>query len=195
MPEFYFEIWNINKDRLLKTLEAEAVAETIGKGTNTKTRTAEQHRINVGQRIIKAGKATTTFVPSLAGTKVTVKRFEWKGPLKNNSTEQLRYVQGLIRQFNELMKKNGYTVNNHADKDFLVYVLAYELKYNKKPDADKLKQMRQELRQGTLNSPQYQGMTNVEKQASYEEEALIVWRRLRTEKKPSKRKQQRKDNN
>ncbi|MEP6925677.1 MAG: hypothetical protein ABI954_14520, partial [Pyrinomonadaceae bacterium] len=129
-----------------------------------------------GAQIIRSGKATTRFVPSLAGTQAATKKlyFDPKLGEPQDLAGQVKYVRGCVARFNQLMTKAGYTPNDFADGDAMTYAIVYEAKYDRQADAQKLESIRNNSRRSILSSPYGQGMPSAIKQANYDFLATIA---------------------
>ena len=144
---------------------------------------AEYNRRNAGKRteeleakgklIIQAGKATTMFVPTVAGTKWLAGDLTWE---KEYPTLELQvgYIQKYVRAFNVLMSKRGFTPNDYADGFAFAYALAYAARYDKEMNKSELEKLRANVRRDTLTSPGYQGSSNEGKQWTYERNAVFA---------------------
>ncbi len=142
--------------------------------TNADNRQREIERLGTAK--IKAGKASTRFVPSPAGTQAAVKNLNFNPQLNEpqDLQGQVRYVQNYVKRFNALMVKNGFVPNDQADFDALVYMLIYEAKFDQEADPQRVKAIQDDSRQVTLNSASNQGLADVVKQSNYETYATVA---------------------
>ena len=133
-----------------------------------------QRRAKIGKAIINAGKATTRFNPSLAGTKMTAQNLKFDATEPQDLAGQIRLVQNYVKRFNELMTKNGLTPNDFSDGYALSYALSYIAYYDEPMNPKDAEQMRQNNRQGLLKSAFFQGSPAWDLQTVYETNALMA---------------------
>jgi hypothetical protein len=125
-------------------------------------------RERAGRRRIKAGKATTTFTPSPAGTKLALARMNFNDPEDPKTPEaQMAYFRGQVREFNRRMSGYGLRPNDLADGYTMAHALSYEAYHGKRlPDAQR-KANRADIRQLVLTGEGFQGMTDAEREELY----------------------------
>ena len=139
----------------------------------------EDRRIkSLGAARIKAGKATLLFTPTSAGTRATVKKFTFRTDDPQTLPEQVALVQELISKFNLSMTEGGYKINNLADAKTLGYALSYEVFYDVKPNAAEVSEMRKNFSQKWLNDPFIQGLSNLDREYSYNFYASLAVRAI-----------------
>ncbi len=129
-----------------------------------------------GAQIIKAGKATTRFTSSFAGTQAALKKiyFDPQFGAPQDLQGQIKYVQTHVKLFNQMMTKEGFTPYDVVDLDVMVYAIAYEAKYDSQPSIDKLKMIRRDSLKDIMSNLYYQGKPDTEKQAIYDMAATVA---------------------
>jgi hypothetical protein len=126
-----------------------------------------REREAIGQKRIKAGKATMSFTPTQAGLQRYVKDLKFDANEPQTLPEQLSFINDYVKRFNTLLTKAGYKVNDSADAYAFGYVIAYEAYYDKKPNASDVQKLRQSYRQKSMNEAYFQGMPDADKQYNY----------------------------
>lgn len=139
-------------------------------GNSSATSAAERR----GAQRIKAGKASLEFTPTYAGTVALVKDMDFYPESPQDVPGQVKMIQAYVGQFNQLMTKAGYKVNNVTDGLIFSYALAYVVYYGEKPDAVTLNQWRQSWSEESLRDAHFQSLPDSIKQYRYEDRAFMA---------------------
>ena len=108
---------------------------------------------NIGNQRIKAGKASTRFVPSAKGSQI--------GALAANAGAQKAQAiaanQAALATFNEAMKRFGFTPNDVAEGRALAFTMAFNAYAGKDPGAARLKNLRAQFKSAMMKDAIFQG--------------------------------------
>jgi HPt (histidine-containing phosphotransfer) domain-containing protein len=143
--------------------------------TEALSNSSNSSAVRVGEQKIRAGKANTTFNPSVAGTRRMVQSLQWTGKLARATVqEKIAHVNEITNRFNKMMLENKLTVNDLVDARVFSYAIASTIENNKKPSPEYLNRMRRNMRQYFLNNAFYQGNPDSQKQEIYEMYGLFT---------------------
>lgn len=136
---------------------------------------AKQERIEkAGAAKIAAGKVTTHFSSTLAGTQALIKNLSFDETAPQDAIGQLRYIQRYVKLFDQLAAQNGFAVNDSADGYAFAYALSFAAYNNKDLDNAEIEKLRRETKQTLLKHAQYQGFPDVDRQYTYELNAALA---------------------
>lgn len=126
---------------------------------------------------IKAGKASTRFVPSASAYEYSARILKWNQNETQDINARASFLQTQVKKFEDrMLKAGGYTINDNVEATNFAYQLSFEAYYDKKLAGQELKQSqltRQKDRQMLLNHSLYQGSDNLDKQHMYIHDAII----------------------
>lgn len=143
--------------------------KALGGGTSA----AKQRAIKAGEAKIKAGKATTKFVSSVAGSRAVAESITFTDDAPQDLPGQIRWVQNYAKRFNEMMPESGLTANDLPDGIVLAAALSYAAYHGKKADPQTLRDLRNNTRTELLADRVFQGTPDTEKQKIYEQHAVM----------------------
>lgn len=120
-----------------------------------------------GRKIIKAGKATTTFATSRKGTEMTVDMIEFEPGEPQTRPEQISYILERVKVFNGILRESDMPVNDSVSGAGTGLLIA--LKILGRNDAlAEAKRRQQTFQERIFIDEAYQGRTDAEKQSTYE---------------------------
>jgi hypothetical protein len=120
-----------------------------------------------GRKIIKSGKATTTFVTSRKGTEMTVDMIEFEPGEPQTRPEQITYILERVKVFNGMLRESDMPVNDTVSGAGTGLLIA--LKILGRNDAlAEAKRRQQTFQERIFIDEAYQGRTDAEKQSTYE---------------------------
>ncbi len=131
-------------------------------------------RLQAGAAKIKAGKATTNFTSTRAGTEALVKTLKFESHVPQDFAGQTAFVQKYISLFNQLAAQNGITVNDYADGTAFAQAIAYAAYHNRDMNKTDFQQLRKSYRDYLLKDTYFQGMNDDARQSTYDLHALLA---------------------
>lgn len=127
-----------------------------------------------GEKRIKAGKASLTFISTQAGlerfTKIGV-QFDPNEP--QTLPEQIIYIKNYVKRFNEMLSTAGGKINDCGDGFALAYAISYMAYYGKSLDKAEIKTFRQKYIEENMKSGYFQGLSDEDRQWFYSSWALM----------------------
>ncbi len=131
-------------------------------------------RLQAGKAKIKAGKATTSFTPTSAGTATLVKTLTFESHVPQDFAGQVRFVEGYIKLFNKLAAQNGITANDYADGTAFAQALAYAAYHDRDMEKADFERLRKSYREYLLKDVSFQGSSDADRQSTYDLYALLA---------------------
>lgn len=125
-----------------------------------------------GESRIKAGKASTSFVPNAKYSLQNV----FLEQVKTEDEKNLVIAKTKLYQdaFKKALAAYGFKVNDCADASALCFVINYETYSGKKPSTAHLQKIREFARKALLTDAYFQGLPDEEKQKVFEPRAAIT---------------------
>jgi hypothetical protein len=146
-----------------------AMANKAGAGASKETIEA----VAIGEKRIKAGKASLTFIPTQAGLERFTKGIQFDPDEPQTLPEQITYAKNYVKRFNEMLTTAGGKVNDCADAYALAYATSYMAYYGKSPDKADIKTLRQKYIEENMKSEYFQGLSDADRQWFYNSWALM----------------------
>lgn len=161
------EMMRNTQNNIINGARNRILAGNSGGGAGAAARAATERREKAGAAKIKAGKATTRFVSTIAGTQALAKDMTWDEE-QPTLDSQVRHIQKNVKMFEALMTKNGFTPGDYADGYAFAYALSYAAYNDRDMDKQELERLRREKREALLAAAFFQGVEDIGKQYQYE---------------------------
>lgn len=129
-------------------------------------------RLNYGNAIIRAGKATTTYKSS---SNFSLKNFllqQAETPVQKQLAEQ--YTDICLKQFHAELTTNGMGLNDYADGVALTFILSYEVYFGVKPSKAHLAVARKYAKSGYLKDAVFQSYDDEERRSKIEADEVVT---------------------
>ena len=120
-----------------------------------------------GRKVIRDGKATSAFVPSIAGTEMAVDMIEFEPHEPQTRPAQIAYVQERVKVFNALMRDSELPINDTVAGTSTASLIALKMLGDGNPLGE-AKRRQQQLQERIFADEAYQGRADAEKQSTYE---------------------------
>lgn len=172
LPEIQTNPWDLNYQIKLENLQNPQFADVIRKRflqnklSPSRIDQSLEKKIQIGEARIKAGKASTTFKynPNL-----TLKDYL----LISSDSYELRQIveknaEICLKLFRQKLKENRLAQNDIVDSGSLAFVISYEIYFGEKPSKAHLNWMRDKGRDILLKLPGFQGVSDDERQRTFE---------------------------
>lgn len=161
-------IWNQGMDRM-RVIEAANSQRRAGIARTMAREAGIDDMESIGAARIKAGKATTRFNPTLAGTQAAVGNMAWNDEGDPQTLDgQIKHVQRYVKIFNTLMQRNGFTPNDSSDGYAFAFTLAYAAYNDRDMNKAEVEKLRQKDQKEAMASALFQGMSDEKRQKWYE---------------------------
>ncbi len=120
-----------------------------------------------GRKVIRDGKATSSFAPSVAGTEMAVDMIEFEPHEPQTRPAQIAYVQERVKVFNSLIRDSQLPVNDTVAGVSTASLIALKMLGDGNALAE-AKRRQQQFQERIFTDEAYQGRADAEKQSTYE---------------------------